>query len=146
MLFLCGKSFGLWGFFPYWEIRDLCPTCAVCVQYGAICSPTYMPFLPSGNCIFDSSRAYMCYCRGAWTNFCFPCRWKWHEEGAIYTERFGVRQSLLWRIKWSLQKGILFPFTYKIHNPNCWLCSWDIFFTRSLKIWLLAFIYLDSSL
>lgn len=146
MLFLCGRVFGLGYFFPS-ERCDLSPISTIGIQYGAICSPVHVPLLPSGNSVFDISRAYMCCRRGVWSNFCFPCRSKWPVEGAVFTERLGVRQSLLWRFKWSIQKSIFFPFTCKIHNPNCWLCSWDFFFLMwSLKIWLLTCTHLDSCL
>lgn len=46
---------------------------------------------------------------GVWTNSCLGCGWQWRAEGAVYADRAGVRQSLLWRIKWSLQRGFLFP-------------------------------------
>lgn len=125
------KGFLVWVFFPFWEVCALSPISTVGIQYGAICSPAHVPLLPSGNSVFDISRAYTCCCRGVWSNFCFSCRSKWPVEGAVFTERFCVRQSLLRRFKWRVQKGIRFPFTWKIHNPNCWLSSWDFFFVRA---------------
>lgn len=94
--------FGL--FFPFWEMCDLSPINPVGIQYGAICSPAHVPLLPSGNSVFDISRAYTCCCRGVWSNFWFLCRSKRPVEGAVFTERFGVRQSLLWRFKWEFKK------------------------------------------
>lgn len=127
-------------------LRDLWPKSYQYSRDSVFCSPAHVPLLPSGNSVFDISRACTCCCREIWSNFCFPCRSKWPVEGAVVTERFGVRQSLLWWFKWRVQKRILFPFTWKIHNPNYWLCSWDFFFTWSLTIWLLTCAHLDSCL